>query len=158
MRYFAGAAAGDRVAGDTTPGIGATQLYMPMGICYDAASNSLIIANYQVNNVVRWVIGASVWTLVAGSPIGTPGFSSILLHQPTDIAFDSFGNLYVVDLNNNRVQLFLAGQLNGTTIAGMSTGSGSTQLLSPYALLLDKDLNLYVADTGNHRVQKFNRY
>lgn len=158
MRYFSGATSGDRVAGDSTAGTGATQLYSPMGICYDAASNSLIIVNYSANNVVRWIIGASVWTPLAGSSIGIAGTSSTLLQQPIDCVLDSMNNLYVADSVNNRIQLFLAGQSNGTTIAGMSSGSNPTQLSSPYSLVLDANLNLYVADTGNHRVQKFNRY
>ncbi|CAF5162608.1 unnamed protein product, partial [Rotaria magnacalcarata] len=66
---------------------------------------------------------------------------------------------YVADTNNHRVQLFLSGQFNGTTIAGVTAVSGSAvnKLNSPQSLTLDSNLNLYVADTSNNRIQYFQR-
>ena len=70
------------------------------------------------------------------------------------------GNLYVADRNNHRIQLFMNGQLEGITIAGITStiGSNSTLLTVPWSVALDNQLNLYVADSANHRVQKFLRY
>ena len=77
-----------------------------------------------------------------------------------DVTLDSMGNIYVADRDNHRIQLFLAGQSNGTTIAGVTgrPGSNSTSLYKPYSVALDTQLNLYVADTYNDRVQKFIHY
>jgi DNA-binding beta-propeller fold protein YncE len=69
------------------------------------------------------------------------------------------GNVYVADTGNNRIQFFLAGQLNGTTIAGTgSAGFTSDMLHGPYFVKLDNQLNVYVADYYNYRVQEFVRY
>ncbi|CAF3468611.1 unnamed protein product, partial [Rotaria socialis] len=123
------------------------------------SSNSLFIANSNAHNIVRWVVNASTWTLMAGTPNGQSGSISTMLNFPTDFAFDSSGNLYVADTNNDRVQLFLSGKLNGTTIAGLTSQSGSTAVLLnvPRSITLDSALNLYVVDSGNSRIQKFQR-
>lgn len=146
--------------GGNGAGTGTTQLNAPVGIYFEASSNSLLIANYGAHNIVRWVIGATSWTLVAGSATGSSGSTSTLLNSPVGVTADPYGNVYVADTGNSRIQFFLAGQSNGTTIAGSSTGtSGSTAtlLFLPYDLALDNQLNLYVADGGNNRVQKFLR-
>jgi sugar lactone lactonase YvrE len=160
MQYQSDASSGTVVAGGNGSGKNSTQLWRPYGLCFDTWTNSLIIANYGANNVVRWVIGASSWTLVAGSINGTSGSTSLLLNGPIDVKLDPMGNVYVADRFNDRIQFFLANEMNGTTIAGITTvsGSNSSLLKSPYGVALDNQLNLYVSDTFNHRIQNFLRY
>jgi sugar lactone lactonase YvrE len=160
MSYLSGASSGTVAAGNNGQGTSNTQLYLPVGLYFDSSSNSLFIANAGANNVVQWVIGATSWTLVAGSITGTSGHTSTLLNYPIGITLDSIGNVYVADRNNHRIQLFLSGQSNGTTIAGvtLTSGANSTLLFNPCAVALDAQLNLYVADTYNNRVQQFIRY
>ena len=160
MEYASGASSGTVVAGGNGPGTSNTQLNLPAGVYFDASSNSLIIANTGANNIVRWIIGASTWTLVAGSAIGSNGDTSMLLDYPMGVILDSMRNVYVADRNNHRIQFFLASQFNGTTIVGVSgmSGSNATTLNNPCAVALDAQLNLYVADTYNHRIQQFIRY
>ena len=151
------ASSGTVVAGGNGPGTSDTRLFSPRGVHYCPLSNSLVIANSNAHNIVRWVLGASNWTLMVGSSSGMSGNTSSLLSGPHDIAVDSMGNLYVADENNQRIQLFLPGHLNGTTIAGVTGMSGSSSLIfhGPCALAIDNQFNLYVADIYNTRVQKF---
>jgi sugar lactone lactonase YvrE len=160
MQYRMGASSGTVVAGGYGPGNNSTQLNYPIGLYFDSPSNSLVIANAGGNNILRWVLGATNWTLLAGSANGTMGATSTMMYYPVGVTFDSWGNMYVADTYNHRIQFFLAGQSIGTTIAGVATigGSNSTLLKFTYNLVLDADLNLYVADSMNHRVQKFLRY
>lgn len=160
MSYPCGATSGTVVAGGNGPGLATNQLDLPVGVFFHAPSNSLFIANANNNNIVQWVIGASTGTVVAGSPSGMPGNSSILLDYPVGVTLDSFGNMYVADRNNHRIQFFLAGQSIATTIAGVTNSSGvsAIQLNMPCAVALDAQFNLYVADTYNHRIQKFIHY
>ncbi|CAF0981043.1 unnamed protein product [Rotaria sordida] len=157
MSYIAGASSGTVAAGGNGLGTANTQLKYPVGVYFDASSNSLIIANTGANNIVRWVLGASSWTLIAGSMNGTKGSNTTLLNYPVGVTMDSMGNIYVADRNNHRIQFFLAGQSTGITIAGVTNSSGDSAklLYNPYSIILDAQLNLYVADTYNHRVQKF---
>jgi len=160
MRYLSGASSGTVVAGGNGQGTSNTQLFLPIDVYYDSPSNSLYIANAGGNNIVNWVIGATSWTLVAGSISGTSGSTDTLLNYPMSVTLDSMNNVYVADRDNHRIQLFLSGQSNGTTIAGETgrSGTNSTLLFNPCSIALDAQLNLYVADTYNHRVQKFMRY
>lgn len=160
MRYLSNAASGDVVAGGNGAGANDTQLYYPINIYFDSLSNSLLIACHAANKVVRWTIGDNHWNLVAGSANQLPGITSTLLNDPIGITMDPMGNIYIADTVNHRIQFFLSGQSNGTTIAGVTSVSGnnSTLIYYPYGVALDSQLNLYVVDTGNHRIQKFLRY
>lgn len=159
MSYASGASNGTLIIGGQGAGLNITQLYSPVGMYFDSITNNLYICNYGGHHIVRWQLGASYWTLVAGTP-GVFGSSSTLLSYPNGITLDSMGNLYVADSANHRIQLFLAGQNVSTTIAGISgsPGSSAVQLNNPFSVRLDSQLNLYVTDLSNNRIQKFVRY
>ena len=160
MRYLSGATSGTIVAGGNGQGFGSTQLNGPIGVSFDSTSNSLLIANNDAHNVVRWVIGASTWTLFAGSTTGTSGNTPTMFCNPTYVKLDSMSNVYVGDRCNHRIQYFAAGQSSGTTIAGSTSVSGSTvSLLNlPSAAVTDAQFNIYVADNSNNRIQQFLHY
>lgn len=74
-------------------------------------------------------------------------------HQPTGLAFDRSGNLYVVDRGNNRVQVL---DRQGHAIRAFgSLGRGPGEFNFPMYVALDAQDNVYVTDTDNKRVQKF---
>ena len=160
MRYLVGASSGTVVAGGNGPGTGNTQLDYPIGLYLDSSSNSLLIANAAGNNILRWTFGATSWTLVVGDSNGAIGTTSTMFHYPVGLTLDQWGNIYVADTFNNRIQFFSAGTQSGTTIAGVGgvAGSNASLLNNPYAVLLDDNYNLYVADGNNHRIQKFLYY
>lgn len=160
MSYPLGARNGTLILGGQGQGINRTQLYTPIGLYFDEYSNSLVIANFRANNIVRYVFNASHWTLVAGNINGTAGSNLTSLESATDMTFDPMGNMYVADRNNHRIQFFSGDGTNGTTIVGVTRtpGNNATRFNLPWAVRLDSQLNLYVADTNNHRIQKFLRY
>jgi DNA-binding beta-propeller fold protein YncE len=87
--------------------------------------------------------------------VGGLGTANGQFNAPYDVAVDQAGNLYVIDLNNQRVQRFNADTLGFSDSWG-SPGSGSGQFEFPRALGSAADgSGTYVADTGNHRVQGF---
>lgn len=160
MHYFVGASSGTMVAGTGVLGTNTTQLTRPVGIYFDSLTNSLIIGNHNGHNIVRWPLGATHWTLLAGNLDGTLGSNSTSLYRPTRITLDPMGNLYVADRDNQRIQLFMNGHFEGITIAGITgvSGSNATLFSAPWSVAFDSQLNLYVADSNNHRIQKFLRY
>jgi len=160
MRYTSNINAGVLVAGGNGRGNDSNQLHSPMGVYFESVTNSLIIANMGSNNIVRWRLGDSNWTLVAGNLNASSANSPFALSGPFGLTLDPLGNLYVADTNNHRIQFFPREQIRGRTIAGVAgvPSSNPNYLRGPYSIILDNQLNLYVADTGNHRVQKFLRY
>ena len=89
---------------------------------------------------------------------GSVGNASGEFVEPWDAAFDSKGNIYVLDTGNNRIQKFYP---NGTFVTEWgSAGNAPGKFNLPHSIALypsgnnDTDL-VYVADTGNHRIQKF---
>ena len=93
---------------------------------------------------------------LAGVP-GTLGVNNTMLNKPWDLEWDDYSNtLYIADTENNRVQKYLLNALNGTTIAGIASGtlgSNSSGLYFPRRILLDLHNGIYISDTNNQRVQ-----
>ena len=160
--------AGNGTAGFAGDGGAATsaQLKGPTGVAVDNAGN-LYIAD-QANNRVREVAAATgVITTVAGN--GAQGFSgeggaatSAAMYSPTDLTFDSAGNLYISDNANNRVRKVTIATGVITTVAGNGTagftgdGSAATgaELNAPAGLAFDNAGNLYIADVTNNRIRQ----
>ena len=75
------------------------------------------------------------------------------LAEPRKLAVDESGNVYVVDSENHRVQVF---DSNGIYLRQWgSEGSGEGEFKSPSGLALDESGNVYITELGNHRVQVF---
>jgi DNA-binding beta-propeller fold protein YncE len=92
--------------------------------------------------------------LPAGALPGS-GLQADLFNRPTDVAFDSAGNIYVADgVGNQRVAKF---DKNGVFIK--SWGSKGTEpgqfAASVRAIAVDAQGNVYVGDSGNKRIQVF---
>lgn len=111
-------------------------------------------------NSMRLITG-TVNTL-AGSDIGFKDDTSVLNSQfnnPSDIAVNKDGDIFVVDSGNNRIRK-ISSTDGVTTFAGDgSTGDGDdigtkAQFNTPNGIVIDPDGNLFVADTFNHRIRK----
>ncbi|MGH9667219.1 MAG: peptidyl-alpha-hydroxyglycine alpha-amidating lyase family protein [Bryobacteraceae bacterium] len=75
-------------------------------------------------------------------------------NRPTDIAWDSQGNMFISDAYTNAriVKLDKTGRFMGTW---GSKGSGEGQFNMPNSVAVDAQGNVYVADLGNNRIQVF---
>jgi len=74
-------------------------------------------------------------------------------NNPSGVAVDANGNVYVVDSKNNRIQKF---DSNGYFVTEWgSYGNGNGQFSYPQGVTVDTTGNVYVADTRNQRIQKF---
>src|SRR5882762_4907433 len=73
--------------------------------------------------------------------------------QPTDVAFDTDGNIYISDgYINSRVAKFTK---DGDWVASLGEPGGGTLglLNTPHSIANDAKGNIYVADRGNRRIQ-----
>jgi len=120
------------------------------------------------NNVIRKVSSNGIITTIVGN--GTGGYTGdggqatlATLNNPTGIAIDNIGNLYISDAGNNVIRMVnTAGII--TTIVGNSTigytGDGgqatSASLNTPGQIAIDSLGNLYIADISNNAIRKVN--
>lgn len=73
--------------------------------------------------------------------------------SPSGVDVDPWGNVFVVENGNDRVQKLTSG---GTQLTQWgSAGSGPGQFDGPSRVATDGNGNVYVLDNGNERVQKF---
>jgi len=134
------------------------------GVAVDSAGN-LFIAD-SGNNRIRRVDPNGIITTVAGN--GTRGYSgdggaatNARLTNPSGVAVDAFGDLFIADTGNDHVREVT---VNGviTTVAGNGTpgysGDGGTatnaRLLAPSGAAVDAFGDLFIADSGNSRVRE----
>jgi sugar lactone lactonase YvrE len=149
-------------AGDDGAATNASLNY-PYGVALDAAGN-LYISDGN-NNRIREVGPNGIITTVAGGGDGRDGgaATSASLDNPSQIAFDTVGNLYIADSSDNRIRKM---DTNGiiTTVAGNGiigfSGDGgaatNARLSYPTGVALDADGNLYIVDFGNNRIREAN--
>ncbi|HSY76921.1 MAG TPA: NHL repeat-containing protein [Bacteroidia bacterium] len=85
------------------------------------------------------------------------------LNQPSSVATDASGNIYIADFSNNRIRkVNSSGTI--TTIAGNGTagykGDGgpavSAEIDEPYSITIDKSGNLFIADYYYNIIRKVN--
>jgi len=142
------------------------------GIVIDSAGN-LFVADPSFNVVWKVAAGTGVTTIYAGggarSPVpgggigdGGPATSAYVV-EPTGLAIDNAGNLYISDYQG-LVRLVSASTGIITTVAGVGNGmvglrkdnipATSANLEGPGALALDSSGNLYIAQPTVGRVRK----
>ncbi len=76
---------------------------------------------------------------------------AVIFYMPADIAFDSQGNIYVLDSGNHRIQKFSPDGKYLATIGRQGQGPGEFQY--PQSLSIDSEGYLYISDMGNRKIQ-----
>ena len=108
-----------------------------------------IIANAE--SVLRW---NSTGITIAGVTT-VPGTDNMHLNTPSDLALDYKGTMFIADRNNHRIQKYVRGSMNGTTVAGFGNGTSSTSLYGlnqPIHVIVDDEENLYISNPGSARI------
>ena len=145
-------------SGDNGPAASA-ELNYPAGIALDSAGDVYFTDTYS--NRVRKVSGGIVTTVAGGgsAPGDNGPATSAQLNQPSGIAIDSAGNLYISEPGAYRVRKVTNGII--TTVAGTgaegfsgdNVPASSAALNGAYGLAVDSAGSLYIAD-GQFRVRK----
>jgi len=133
----------------------------PQGLAVDASGN-VYVADAG-NNLIRMIGPFAIVTTFAGyggagSNNGT-GPLSAAFNNPTGVAVDKAGNVYVADAGNNLIRkISTAGVvtwLAGNGQVGSANGLGyAATFNNPQGIAVDAEGNVYVADTGNNMIRK----
>ncbi len=162
--------AGTGVAGFSGDGGAATaaQLGVAMAAVMDSKGN-LYISHQSAHNV-RKITPTGIISNVAGN--GSPGYTgdggpavSGTLNFPHGIALDRKGNLYIADIQNNRIRKVdtfgIITTVAGTGVFGYSGDGGAATLANlrhPNGVAVDTNGNIYIADCSSHRIRRVDTF
>ncbi|MGB6946258.1 MAG: hypothetical protein WBE37_27925 [Bryobacteraceae bacterium] len=147
--------------GDGGPAASAT-LDGPVGVQVDASGNVYI--SDQINDVIRKVTNGIITTVAGTGVFGFSGDGGQAIQAefgyPASVGLDAAGNLYIPDVNNNRIRVLFT---NGTieSVAGNGVegygGDGGPALDAainvPRSVSVAPNGNVYIGDFGNNRVR-----
>ena len=182
---IAGVGGAGGFAGDGGAATNAKLAY-PSNLAFDNWGN-LYITDFN-NSCIRMIAGSTrtfwgqnmtandIYTITGIT--GAPGYNgdgitatTAEVNQPSGVAVDSSGNLYIADKGNNRIRVVVAstGMLWGQnvtandiyTVVGNGTGgyngdgieATNSELWLPSGVAFDSTGNLYVADSNNNRIR-----
>ncbi|MGC9946202.1 MAG: hypothetical protein ABSF64_07510 [Bryobacteraceae bacterium] len=147
--------------GDNGPATGAA-LYQPRGAAVDASGNVYIVDAFD--NAIRKVSGGVIVTVAGNGTFGYSGdngpATSAALNQPSGVAVDASGNIYIADTHNSAIRKISGGVIStiaGNGIYGYSGDNGpaaNAQLCAPVGVAADAAGNVYIADAGCSVVRK----
>jgi sugar lactone lactonase YvrE len=137
----------------------AARFYGPLAVAVDPAGN--VYAGDGAGQTVRKITPDGVVTTFAGmggNPPNDGTGSAAGFFQPSGMAADSVGNIYVSDgfsirkITSAAVVTTLMGQAFQT---GSDDGTGgAARFGNPQGLAVDSSSNVYVADAGNNTIRK----
>ncbi|MGZ3777104.1 MAG: SMP-30/gluconolactonase/LRE family protein [Mucilaginibacter sp.] len=158
--------AGNGIAGYVDSKDGEPEFYGPQGLAIDGAGN-IYVADFG-NNVIRKITPSGTVSTYAGNGVAAfvdgAALKVAAFNGPAGLAFDTHGNLFVADQNNNMIRkISAAGGVSliaGTPRAGhvnltVDSAAGAWGAFNkPVALAVDPSGNLYVADKNNSAIRQ----
>lgn len=161
------------IAGTGVPGFSgdgglatAAQLNTPYAVDIDATGN-IYISDFS-NNRIRKINAAGIITTIAGTGVSAFGgdggaATSAQISNPHGVTFDGTGNMFIVDVSNQRIRkVNLSGIISTFVGTGAATYGGdggpaiNAQISNPTGITFDIAGNLFIADYNNKRIRKVN--
>ncbi|MEO6326201.1 MAG: hypothetical protein ABIT01_13600, partial [Thermoanaerobaculia bacterium] len=158
---------GEDFEGDGVPATKAS-IGIPKGICFDTAGNLYIAVASKTNSRI-WRVDAATGTIRSVAGAGAAGIggdgglaTSALLQEPSAIAVDGAGNLFIADTLNNVVRRVDASTKlikrfagNGGTGSGGDSGpADQANLVRPGGVAVDATGNVFISDTNNNAIRR----
>ena len=138
----------------------------PFGIAIDS-TNNVYFSDYD-NRKIKKIDTNGIISTIAGN--GQTGFggdggpaTNATFFNPSGIAIDRAGNIYIADGENHRIRI-----INSLGIISTFAGNGNSghsgdgglasdaEINSPFAVTSDIEGNIYIGDASDYRVRKVN--
>ncbi len=141
----------------------AAQLYSPWSVM---VRTGVVYIGDRDNNRIRVINSSGIISTIAGT--GATGYSgdggaasAASIYTPCGITSDVYGNIFIADVNNNRIRKINTSGII-STVAGIGTaglaGDGgaatAARINQPYGVAVDLSGNIYIADLSNNRIRK----
>jgi streptogramin lyase len=126
------------------------------------STSLLVFTGLSVVQVAAQTYKFSTLAGLAGNPgsLDTANDSTARFFNPTGVAVDNNGNVYVADTDNDTIRKMTPGGVV-TTLAGSAGNPGSAdgtgnaaQFYHPFGVAVDNNGNVYVADSGNSTIRE----
>ncbi|EQA46353.1 NHL repeat protein [Leptospira broomii serovar Hurstbridge str. 5399] len=147
-----------------TSGTGLNQFTSPGGIALDLSGGLWVTdgSNQRVLHFPSGVTTGGSANIVIGVT-GSPGTTNSLLNNPSGVAVDASGGLWVVDYANFRALHFSAPLTSGMaadrvlgqpnfTISSVGSPPNAVNLGGPSSIKVDSSGGVWISDTGNSRI------
>ena len=148
--------------GNTNGNLSTAKFGSPYDVTFDKAGN-MYVCDLALNNIRKIATDGTV-TNFAGDVSGNAGSTDATgtaarFSAPLGIVADANDNLYVVDVNNNKIRKITpAGVVTtfaGSGSMGSADGTGTAASFNtPWSLAIDAGGTLYVTDAGNNKIRK----
>jgi len=140
----------------------AASFKLPTDLAFDAFGNLFVADCF--NHRIRKITPDGVVTTFAGGANPLGGYvngvgSTAQFFEPSGLAFDGLGNLFVADYSNNVIRKItsdgIVSTFAGSGVAGYSDGAATVaQFHFPSGIACDADNNIYVSDLYNNKIRK----
>ena len=146
----------DHVEKWTSNSTNGTNVMNVTGVCkglFVDINDTLYCSLSNNHRVVKLSLFNGATTPVTAAGTGSGGPAANELNGPLGLYVDRNLKLYVADCSNNRIQLFLSGSLNGTTVAGNGASIPMT-MNCPSGIMLDADGYLFIVELNTARITR----
>lgn len=125
-------------------------------VWFDSEEQDLYIVECYRSRIIKCNINTNTTITVAGIT-DADGSSNETLSYPYTLYVDNKKDIYIADVNNQRIQKWIRNATTGITIAGQTrkVDESNASLHRPHDIIIDKNGFIYIADMINHRILRW---